>query len=60
MSSVYARPGAGGAPKKAEKESFYSKVVNNPAFPIVFNLGLFAVCWILLMMKMAQDQKDWI
>lgn len=44
MSSVYARPGASAAPKKSEKESIYSKIVNNPSFPIVFNLGLFAVC----------------
>ncbi|ODQ61348.1 hypothetical protein WICANDRAFT_61905 [Wickerhamomyces anomalus NRRL Y-366-8] len=42
MSSVYARPGASAAPKKSEKESIYSKIVNNPSFPIIFNLGLFA------------------
>ncbi len=52
MSSVYARPGASAAPKKAEKESIYSKIVNNPSFPIIFNLGLFAVCiWNLFQMN---------
>jgi len=44
MSSVYARPtGSSGSSKKSQ-ESIYSKIVNNPTFPIVFNIGLFAVC----------------